>query len=260
MSWNFENDLTATREIDDAPEPKSMNQVQVVERDTGTEIQTQSASTSPMRLVELAISKNADIDKLERLMQMQERWESREAEKSFNRAMADFQNKCPRIVKRKEGHGYKYATLGDIQAQIKMTANECGISWRWETVSNDGNSLTVRCIVTHIDGHSQSTDSTSFIENPNKMQTRTQMIGVATTYAQRYSLIGALGISTADEDMDARLPGEYQDKPKYTSFNADKEAILNAIKNGSTPDSIIEQLEENFKVSDPIKKAIGELC
>ena len=217
------------------------------------------ASTQPTQLIELAINQNADVEKLEKLMEMQERWERREAEKAFNRAISHFQSICPRIVKTKQGHGYKYATLGDIQAQIRDTARDCGLSWRWETKEQTPEQLTIKCIVTHIDGHSQSTESTTFIETGNKMQSRTQMVGVATTYAQRYSLIGALGISTADEDMDGRLPEEFRTKEPYTRFKADKEAMQAAIEGGRSADDIIEQLEQKFKVSDSVKKAIKQL-
>lgn len=232
---------------------------QLITRDQNEPTEVQSVDTSPNRLIEMAITQNADVDKLERLMQMQERWEANQAVKSFNRAMSKFQSECPRIVKSKQGHGYKYATLGDIQAQIKATANQCGISWRWEIVAQDSEKLTARCIVTHVDGHSQATESTTFVEPPNKMQSRTQMVGVATTYAQRYSLIGALGISTADEDMDARLPDEYKEKPPYKSFRDDKEAITNAIEGGRSAESVIEGLEEKFKLTERVKQAIIQI-
>ena len=232
-----------------------MTQLATIEREESKAV----AATSPTRLIEMAISQNADVDKLERLMDMQERWERREAEKAFNRAMSEFQSICPRIVKSKQGHGYKYATLGDIQAQIKDTARQCGISWRWETKEQSDDRLTVKCIITHVDGHHEETESTTYIEQPNKMQSRTQMVGVATTYAQRYSLIGALGVSTADEDMDGRLPQEYRTKEPYTRFKQDKEAMLNAIKGGRSADDIIEQLEQNFKVTESVKAAIRKL-
>lgn len=217
------------------------------------------AASTPSRLIEMAITQNADVDKLERLMDMQERWDRREAEKAFNRAMSEFQSICPRIVKSKQGHGYKYATLGDIQAQIKDAARKCGISWRWETKEQDDQSITVSCIITHVDGHSQRTESKTFIEAPNKMQSRTQMVGVATTYAQRYSLIGALGVSTADEDMDGRLPQEFRTKEPYTSFKAHKEAMINAISEGKSPDEIIADLEQQYKVTEAVKAAIRKL-
>lgn len=232
-----------------------MTQLATIEREESRAV----ATTSPTHLIEMAINQGADVDKLERLMDMQERWERREAEKAFNRSITIFQSSCPRIVKSKQGHGYKYATLGDIHAQIKETAQQCGISWRWETKEQTDERLTVSCIVTHLDGHSRSTESTVFIEAGNKMQSRTQMVGVATTYAQRYSLIGALGISTADEDMDGRLPQEYRTKEPYTRFKQDKVALTNAIKGGRSADDIIEQLEQNFKVTESVKVAIRKL-
>ena len=172
--------------------------------------QSHQPETSPMALMQVAVSNGADADQLSKLMDLQERFESRQAEKSFNRAMSKFQSECPRITKSKSGHNYKYAPLGDIQAQIKETAKHCGISWRWETKAQDAEKVTVSCIVTHDDGHSRTTDVTMFIDNGNKAQNKAQAIGAAITYGQRYSLIGALGISTADEDVDARLPGEFQ--------------------------------------------------
>lgn len=228
----------------------------IIQKENNQVATQEQPQTSPMRLVEMAISNNADVDKLERLMDMQERWEAKEAEKAFNRAMSEFQAECPRITKSKQGHGYKYATLGDIQAQIKQTARDCGISWRWETKEQTADQLTVKCIITHLDGHHQETESTTFIEQPNKMQSRTQMVGVATTYAQRYSLIGALGITTADEDIDGRLPDEYKKKTPYKSFQDDKEAITNAIKDGRTAESVIAGLEENWELTERVKQAI----
>jgi hypothetical protein len=227
-----------------------MNEVTTVEKNEVIQV------NQPTQLIQLAIAQNADVDKLEKLMEMQERWESREAKKAFNHAISEFQSICPRIVKSKQGHGYKYATLGDIQAQIREAARKCGLSWRWETNEQTEEKLTVKCIVTHVDGHSQETESTTYIEAPNKMQSRTQMVGVATTYAQRYSLIGALGISTADEDMDGRLPQEFREKELYTRFKHDRESMQNAIDSGRPADDIIEQLEKQFKVSEAVKSAI----
>ena len=44
-----------------------------------------------------------------------------------------------------------------------------------------------------------------------------QAIGSTVTYLQRYTLIGALGITTADDDMDARINNEIVD-PEYISL------------------------------------------
>lgn len=226
----------------------------IIQKENNQVATQQQQQTSPMQLVELAISKDADIDKLERLMQMQERWEAREAEKAFNVALADFQHKCPRIEKRKQAHNYKYAPLGDIIEQIKETLHDCGLSYTFTNEHSD-KEIKVTCTITHVLGHRESTSMTV---NPDTSGSKNaiQSIGSAQTYGQRYTLTGALGITTADEDVDGRLPDEYKKKPPYKSFQDDKEAITNAIKDGRTAESVIAGLEENWELTERVKQAI----
>lgn len=44
---------------------------------------TASNKINPMHLVEMAINKDLDIEKLEKLMEMQVKWDEREAEKQY---------------------------------------------------------------------------------------------------------------------------------------------------------------------------------
>jgi hypothetical protein len=233
------------------------NNNELIQRESREVAQQQTQQTNPMQLVELAINKDADIDKLERLMQMQERWEAREAEKAFNVALSDFQHKCPRIEKRKQAHNYKYAPLGDIIEQIKSTLHECGLSYTFQNV-HDANGISVTCTITHVAGHSKSTSMTV---NPDTSGSKNaiQAIGSAQTYGQRYTLIGALGITTADEDIDGRLPEQYKNKPEYKGFRQHRAKMLEEVKAGRSADSIIEALESDFKVSDVTKAEIKKL-
>ena len=54
---------------------------------------TKTEISAPAKLLELAISKDVDIDKLEKLMQLQERWDANQAKKAFLNAMSVFQSK-----------------------------------------------------------------------------------------------------------------------------------------------------------------------
>ena len=45
---------------------------------------------APSTMIELAISQGSDLEKLEKLLELQERWEKNEARKEFHRAMAAF--------------------------------------------------------------------------------------------------------------------------------------------------------------------------
>lgn len=165
-------------------------------------IDNKPANYQPSQLIALAIEKDADVAKLEKLMDLQERWDRNNAKKAFTIAMANFQKDCPVIIKKKSGHNCKYAPIGDIVAQIKDLLADRGLSYRFE--SNFTTQIQISCIITHIDGHSETTTiEASADSSGNKNQI--QAIGSTVTYLQRYSLTGALGITTADEDMDGRL-------------------------------------------------------
>lgn len=167
-------------------------------------IVTMGGVTQYQKLMEIAISSNADVDKLEKLMDLQDRWESKEAKKSFTRAMASFQSQCPTIKKVKNGHNYKYAPMCDVIEQVKVLEAECGLSHRFEQ-DTKGQAIAITCVISHIDGHSERLRLEAEADTSGS-KNAVQAIGSTITYLQRYSYLGAFGIATADEDMDGRIP------------------------------------------------------
>jgi len=170
---------------------------------------------NPMRLVEMAVQSNADLDKLERLMDLQAKWEAGQAKKAYLSAMSDFQAICPDIRKMKKAHNSFYAPLGDIIAQIKAPLAQCGLSYRFE--QNHNNGISVRCIVSHVDGHSEYVEMAAPADSSGS-KNAIQAIASTVSYLSRYTLTGALGIVTADADMDGRLPEQpqFSGNPKQT--------------------------------------------
>lgn len=169
-------------------------------------------ATTPDQLLALAVDKNLDIEKLERLLAMKERWDKVQAEKAFTQALTNFQEECPDLRKSKEVYfetrtgatKYNYAPLGDIDRQIKPLLKKHGFSKTWKIEDKDGK-IKVACIIKHVDGHSETTEmesdaDTSGSKNP------IQAKGSAVEYLKRYTLIGALGLTTADQDIDGRMP------------------------------------------------------
>lgn len=164
---------------------------------------------NPSGLLQLAVQQNLDIDKLEKLMQMQERWQAQQARKEFLSAISRFQAACPTLEKTKKVDflnksgfrtKYSYASLGDIVEQIKKPLSDAGLSFRWE-IQDIENKLVVTCIVSHHLGHSERT-TMSAAKDESGGKNEIQQRGSSITYLQRYTLIAALGISTADEDID----------------------------------------------------------
>jgi hypothetical protein len=164
--------------------------------------------TTPDFLIELAINKDLDIEKLTKLMELRKQVQADDARKAFFKAMNDFQANVPEIRKAKSVKfnqtEYKYAPLADIVRQIKDTCKEYGLSYRWEIVDTK-DEIKVTCLITHIDGHTEVTTMTASPDgsgSKNPIQAR----GSAIEYLKRYTLIGALGLSTADSDVDGVMP------------------------------------------------------
>ena len=176
-----------------------MDSTEVIKQEPKSVVQAASAQS----LIEMAITQNADIDKLEKLMALQERYDAKNAKSAYLLALSMFQSKCPVIVAKKQGHNYKYAPLGDIVAQIKELLFHCGLSYRFEQ-SQEGKSIKIRCITSHIEGHTEALTIEGEADTQGS-KSSIQAIGSTITYLRRYSLLGALGIVTADEDSDGRV-------------------------------------------------------
>jgi hypothetical protein len=194
--------------------------------------------TTTSALMQLAIQRmdgsNAAsmVDVLERLVGLQERMEERNAVKAFHKAMAEFQAECPQILKdshakirTKSGaeYGYKYAELDQIDDAIRPLMTRLGLSKRF-TTEKIGGEVKVTCIVSHMDGHSISSDFQCALDTEAAMS-GPQKGGAAVTFAKRYALIAALGLTTTETDTDAQQ--KIDRKPE--KINSEQAANLSAL-------------------------------
>lgn len=168
-------------------------------------------AASMPRLMELAIQSDK-VDALERLVALDERMSARRAAQEFAEAMARFKHTCPAVPRRTENAQFKvtrngtqqarrYATLEDIEATVRGPLASCGLSFRWGDSRMEGGNMTLACVVSHVGGHSVSASVTLPVESRAGCS-EAQKYGAVMTYAQRYSLIQALGLTTCDEDTD----------------------------------------------------------
>ena len=177
-------------------------------------------SPTPATLLQMAITQNLDLDKLEKLMELQERWEQKEAKKLFIAALSKFQSMVPPIRKNKTakvktqnggGYDYTYVNIGHIGQTIQKALNKCELSYRWEFDEKDGK-MSVRCFVTHISGHTEGTTMEAAADNSGG-KNAIQQKASTNTYLQRYTLIGALGLTIEDDDNDGKtIPGSKKEK------------------------------------------------
>lgn len=166
---------------------------------------------TPAELLQMAVSQKADIEKLTKLMDLQERWEKNEARKAFVAAMKQFKTNPPEIVKNKlvefetsKGKtSYRHATLDSICDVLTKALSDVGISHSWK-VSQDKEFITVACVLTHEMGHSEETQLMGLPDSSGG-KNPIQAVGSTVTYLQRYSMLAACGLA-ASNDTDGVAP------------------------------------------------------
>ncbi len=164
----------------------------------------------------LALDPTVSVEKMDQILQMQERILDRRARMAFAEAIADAKAEMPAILKNKHvGFEAKDKTKADTSywhedfAEIAKTVDpilgKYGLSYRFRTIGEPGKPVTVTCIVAHREGHQEETTLTA-PHDASGNKNAIQAIGSAVTYLQRYTLKAALGLA-ATRDDDAQSVG-----------------------------------------------------
>lgn len=159
-------------------------------------------STAIIQVIErAALNPEVDIDKLERLLQMQERVLDRQALRAYSAAMADMQTELPSIDERGKTNTGRYATLEDIVDTVRPIIKKHGfaISFRIQTQER---SIQVTGVLMHKDGHREET-SMLLPADTSGSKNAVQAFGSSTSYGKRYVLCALLNITTRGQDDDA---------------------------------------------------------
>ena len=175
------------------------------------------ANVSPMSdgilavIARAATDPNVDIDKMERLLEMQERVMAREARVAFTSALAALQPRLPVIlenggIKDRSGNiQSKYALWEDINDAIKPILAEGGFALSFKT-RVDGEKIIVTGILSHIGGHSEQTEL-GLPSDTSGSKNAVQAIGSSTSYGKRYTALALLNITSRGEDDNGRAGG-----------------------------------------------------
>ncbi len=165
-------------------------------------------------LIAMALEKDLDMDKLERLFQMKEREEAKTAYAAFVVAISQFQAKCPTVkktgtVKDKDGKQlYTYPKFDAIMKTIQPHMEKNSLSVRFSSDISDGQ-VKVCCMVSHSGGHTDE----SFFSCPVEASmtggaNASQRTASANSFAKRYAVMNALNIAGSDyDDDDAQMLG-----------------------------------------------------
>ena len=231
-------------------------------------------NNSPADLIKSAIAGGADLEKMEKLLDLQIRWEANEAKKAYNLAMAKFkkipimidQDKLVNYSTSKGTLNYTHASLGNVVSKITPELSNYGLSVSWKQ-KQDGGKISVACIVSHEMGHSEQT-SLSAGEDHSGAKNDIQSIGSTVKYLQRYTLLSLLGLATQEDENDGKPPKATKPEPikpsaKTETKNAEqKDFILKLhellIKNfGEDETAYLQKLKEVTSFSDKDGKVLN---
>ena len=169
------------------------------------------ASNPYMAMVQTAMDSGRGIEQLDRLLDLQLKWDAEQARRAWVAAMAAFKADPIVIEKRKlvefttrdgDTTSYRHATLADVVDAVVAGMGRHGLSHRWDVKQETGQ-VAVTCTVTHRDGHSESVTMQAAPDASGKKNS-IQQVASAVTYLQRYTLMAATGVAAKDMDDDVR--------------------------------------------------------
>lgn len=187
---------------------------------------------SPMQLIAQAISTpDFDVQKLEKLMDLQQRFQDRQAINEFFDALARFHENVRPIVHNRQKAAsnerggaaeYSWATLDAIEDAVRPLLSAVGLSYTWGDAVVNGDLMTVACVLRHRAGHSISSSFTCPWSSNAGMSVQQKYIS-AQTFCRRLSLTAVLGITTerqaGDDPKDATPVSDDQLHNLQTAFD-----------------------------------------
>jgi len=169
-----------------------------------------AGNVTPLQLLNIAVSKGTDLAQLEKLMDLQERWEKDEARKAFNVAFAAFKAEVILVIKNRSVtagplSGKRYAELFSVVNAVTPALSKHGLSASWKLTKDEPDWIEVTCTIKHSLGHSESVSmggppDTGGAKSP--IQARASSV----SYLERYTLKAVCGVAEQDEDTDG-APG-----------------------------------------------------
>ena len=212
-------------------------------------IQADSMPLNPMAMIGQALSNGAGPEQLKQMMDLQERYEANEAKKAYTVAMNSFKANPPKIYRDKEvqytGTYYKHASLSNITENICSALATHGLRHKWD-INQNGQDITVTCVITHELGYSESVPMTSQADTSGK-KNPIQAQASAITYMQRYTILAATGLAVEDGSDDdggatEQIEHDHRQTGLYQALIDNFESVQ-AIKNHM----VLEEYEEAYE-------------
>lgn len=168
------------------------------------------APTSPAGMMMAAMERGASLEQVEKMMDLQDRYERREAEKAYNVAFAAFKSEAVRIMKARtvtDGplKGKSYAELHNVVDAVTPALSRHGLSAAWKLTLDQKDWLEVTCTLKHVGGHSENV-SMGGPPDAGGVKNALQARASTKSYLERYTLKAICGVAEGGDDTDGKPP------------------------------------------------------
>lgn len=208
-----------------------------------------SDSVMVMQIVERMMRESTfDPVAIREMLEIKKAYEADEARKAHASALADFKKNEPAFFKTKKvdyGAGkakFDYAPIAEVVSKLVPVLAEYGLTHKWIPKVGDDGKITVRCVLSHRFGHSDSVESPPVPPNSNPAMSVSQNIQATITFWQRMTLQWITGTAAGDmPDVDESGSGSQESqyigegqianiKALLTEVNANEESFLRVLK------------------------------
>lgn len=158
----------------------------------------------------IAMNPQADIAKLQQMLDMQERVMNRNARMAYDAALAMMQPELPEVEKLAQGHNSKYAKFDKILSAIKPSLQKHGFSIT-HRVKVESSLIHITAVLSHREGHREET-TLVLPSDTSGGKNAVQAVASSTEYGRRYTMNSLLGIATKDADVDGGQADELSEE------------------------------------------------
>lgn len=242
--------------------------------------QTQLKQPDFMSLIDRCLTMpDFQLEKLERLLEMQDKIMKKNAEMAFNSALVRLSGDLPRVVRKgaveyedKKGGGgkkeaFKFAKYEDIDEVLRPLLAREGFHPSFDTAPRpgDGGGAIITCTLMHVDGHSMKASVPVALDTSGG-KNNIQAMGSTISYGQRYCLKMLLNIVTVGEDDDGKnsekkiISKEDAEKARamMKETNTEEARFLQYVKSDTVENISPENYEKGIAMLEKKKREMGK--
>ena len=218
--------------------------------------------STPMQMLQLAVQEGHDLEKIEKLMELERQWKTDQAREAYLVALTKFKKKRITVTKdkRNDQYGSRYTSIGNLVDTVNSAMAPFGFSANWKV--EQGDFITVTCVLTHTLGHSESVSLSGPPDDSGKKNTL-QQIKSTLTYLEAATFQAVTGVVSKEANMDddgngavdTITPSQLADlEALLDEVEADRDAFLKYCKVGSLEDLPAEKFKQAVKALEQKRK------